>query len=87
MSVLAGFTAVLLSPHTKKGKKPPRGSDLYQTRKQAKKQQDLDKKKAEYRDIMADVRGKSYALGGGIKGEKTIQEIWAEKKAAKNGDA
>ena len=87
MSVLAGFTAALLSPHTKKGKRPPKGSDLYQTRKQAKKQQDLDQKKAEYAEIMADVRGKSYALGGGIKGEKSIAEVMAEKRAAKNGDA
>ena len=74
---------MLLSPHTKKGKKPPKGSDLYQTRKQAKKQQDLDKKKAEYAEIMGSVRGKSYALGSGIKSSKTIQEIWAEKKAAR----
>ena len=87
MSVLAGFTAVLLSPHTKKGKKPPKGSDLYQTRKQAKKQQDLDRKKAEYAEIMADVRGKSYALAGGIKDSRTIAEVMAEKNAAKNGDA
>lgn len=80
MSVLAGFTAVLFSPHTKKGKKPPEGKDLYQTRKQAKKQKDLDRKKAEYQEIMADVRGKSYALAGGIKGTQTIAEVMREKR-------